>query len=106
MSCAVETIEIGPLTVGSTYRFRLEAEKDGVVWDLSAATVQLILKKPDDTETTYTATVTDGPGGVAVYDSAAVDLDVVGGWRLSWKVTDGSVIQKSLPIPFAVEAAP
>lgn len=94
------------LTVGSTYRFRLEARLNGAVWNLALATVQLLLRDPDGNTETKSATVTDPVGGIAVYDSVAADLDEAGGWRRSWKVTDGSIIQTSQTIPFSVEAAP
>ena len=97
---------IDPLTIGSTYRFRLVAKKDGVTWDLTAATISLLFRKPDGTSLTGSATVTDGPGGVAEYVCSTTDLDIIGGWRLSWKVVAGVIVQSSLPIPFSVQAAP
>lgn len=95
-----------PVTIASTNRFRLEAKKDGVIWALTSATVTLLLRKPDGTGLVKTATVTDGPGGVAEYVSLTTDLDVIGGWRRSWRVVDGAVDVRSLPIPFSVQAAP
>lgn len=95
-----------PLTVGSVYRFRLTAKKDGLVWNLTGATVQLLLRNPSGTTTTYSATVTDATAGVAEYTSAAANLDTAGGWRRSWKVTQSSIIQSSIPVQFSVQAAP
>ena len=95
-----------PLTVGSVYRFRLTAKKDGVVWNLTGATVQLLLRNPSGTTTTYAATLTEPTEGIADYTSSTGDLSVIGGWRRSWKVTQGTVIQNSLPVSFSVQAAP
>jgi len=94
------------VTVASTHRFRLEARKDGVVWDITGAAVTLLLRKPDGTNSTKSATVTDGPAGIAEYVCSTADLDVHGGWRRSWRVVDGSVDIRSLAIPFSVQASP
>ena len=94
------------LIVGSTYAWTLNAKKDGAVWDITGATVTMILRKDDGTESTKSATVTDGPAGVAVYTGLTTDLTEVGGWRRTWRVVLGAIDIKYLPIPFSVQASP
>lgn len=94
------------IVADSTHSFKLIAEKDGAVWNLSSATVELILRDPDGIETTNNATVTDGANGIASYSSAASDHSKPGNWKRTWKVTDSSIVQKSRPIPFRVTLSP
>lgn len=94
------------LTSGSTYLFVLVAKKDGETWDLSNATVQLILRDPSGTQTTKTATVFNGPAGIVRYSSPAADLSTIdtntARWARRWVITDGGIIQKSHWIEFSV----
>jgi hypothetical protein len=93
-----------PLTVGSTYRFQAKpVTKDGTTWNLSAATVQLLLRDPDGNVYTRNATVTDAANGVAEYVCTPADLNVPGTWTRRWKVTDGGVQITGDDIPFQVE---
>jgi hypothetical protein len=95
------------LATGATYAFTLNAKKDGVVWDLSAATVKFYLHDPFGNRTgPYTATVTNPTGGVAVYTSLVADIGVAGSWSRSWEVTDGAVIGHWPPVAFTVQQAP
>lgn len=95
------------LTVGSTYRFRVTVQKDSATWDLSAATVQLKMRKPAGTILTFSASlVSGGTGGIAQYESDTVDLDTAGVWRRSWWITDGDVVARSIPVSFAVISTP
>lgn len=93
-------------TIGSTYDFQLTALKDGAVWDLSMAVVQLLFRKPDGTIVTKAAVVISGPTGTARYINLVTDLDVAGAWTRAWKVTDGAVVQISEPISMKVVASP
>lgn len=94
------------LTSGSTYLFVLIARKDGAIWDLSDATVQLILRDPEGTESTKSAVIVNGPAGIARYSSPVTDLDITDiqqtKWARRWKITDGSIVQKSHWIEFSV----
>ena len=94
------------LTVGSTYDFILNAKKDGVTWNITGATVTVVFRKPDASQVTRSATVTDGPNGVAAYAGTTTDLDVIGGWRRTWRVVLGAIDLRYIPIPFSVQAAP
>jgi hypothetical protein len=94
------------LTVGSTYNFQLTATKDGRVWDLSQASVQLLLTDPAGNVTARAATVTNGPAGLASYNTLPADLLQEGSWRRAWKVLDGGVVLTGRHIPFSVEASP
>lgn len=95
------------LTSGSTYLFVLVARKDGVIWDLTSATVVLILRDPDLVESQKTATVFNGPAGIARYSAPVTDIDAVDTvgkpkWARRWVITDGSIVQKSHWIEFSV----
>lgn len=94
------------LVLGSTYNFKLTAKKDGVVWNITSATVNLYLKKPTGTILTKTATVTSGSSGIAEFTCSTSDLDTAGIWSRSWKVTEGSTVQESAPILFVVVDSP
>jgi len=94
------------LVAGSAYRFELNARKDGALWNLTGLTVKLILKKPDLSESEKTATVTDGPNGVARYASVAADLDVTGEWFRTWEITELAKPYRDRPISFLVEDSP
>lgn len=98
------------LVVGSTYRFTPNEDggitKDGDVWDLSSATVKIYFRRPDGTSFSATATVSSGPLGLAYYDCSTDDLDTAGEWTRTWEVTDGAVVQRLGPIPFAVIDSP
>lgn len=80
-------------TTGSTHRFRLLATKDGEVWDLTGANVQLYLIKPDEvTILVKSATLIFPAEGIAEYTTLTTDLDVTGAWQRQWKVTQGPLV--------------
>lgn len=57
-------------------------------------TTQFILKKPDGTKLTKTATfTTDGTDGYLQYTLADGDLDVAGDWELQVNLVNGSTSQ-------------
>lgn len=92
-----------PIIVGDTVDFTLNAKKDGVIWDITDGTVTLTLKKPDSTILgPYTATVSNGPGGVAHYQVSNSILDESGDWSRQWKVTKSGVELKTRTIRFQV----
>lgn len=90
-------------TTGSVYAFELEALKDGVVWDITGAAVSLWLTDPAGTEAEKTATVTDGPAGLAAYTTLETDFDRRGTWLRQWCVGVGGVVQWWTPQSFWVE---
>lgn len=100
--------------IGNTHQFLLTAKKLAydaaafavldAVWDLTTATVTLIFVKPDGTLVTKTASITNGPKGLAQYTTTTTDLDTVGDWQRYWRVIDGSVDLRSGPITFTVTA--
>lgn len=97
-----------PLTIGSTYRFAPDGAitRDGAPWDLTGATVTVLLKAPSGAITTLTATVDDAAGGLAHADNATGDLSERGTWTRSWKVEQSGVVLISVPVPFEVVEAP
>ena len=91
------------LTLGSTYTFKLSVTKDGVIWNLVGATVNLILANPSGIKTTIPA---GGPynGGASANWTAA---GLTGEWLRAWDVTDaGGVRVISDPIGFNVISSP
>jgi hypothetical protein len=92
------------ITVGSTHRFRPLSgfKKDGVVWDITGATVTIIFTKPDGTQVTKSATLVTPGSGIAEYVTLTADFDVAGTWYYKWRVVQGSVDLATEPIPFAV----
>ncbi len=82
---AANEIRVGD--IGTKFQVTI---KDGAsVVDISSAisTKQIILKKPDGTKLTNTATFSsDGEDGVMHYTTVDGDLDVAGVWKLQGKV--------------------
>lgn len=73
--------------------------EDGVVLDISTATVKsIIVKKPNGTTTTYTAIfLTDGTDGKIYYDTVAGDLDSAGTYKTQGQISiDGGVYRSSV----------
>jgi len=65
--------------------------EDGAAYDISSATtLQIIIKKPDTTTLTKTASFfTDGTDGKMVYISVSGDFDVPGYYKIQGKVIIG-----------------
>ena len=81
---AANEVRVGD--IGTRFKVTL---KDGasVVSISSATTKQIILKKPDGTKLTKSATFSsDGTDGIMYYDTVSGDLDVAGVWKLQGKV--------------------
>lgn len=81
---AANEVRVGD--IGTRFKVTL---KDGasVVSLSSATTKQIILKKPDGTKLTKSATFSsDGADGIMYYDTVSGDLDVAGVWKLQGKV--------------------
>lgn len=107
------SVQATPLTLGSTYQHLskdlvtgLGIKKNGVVWDLTGATVSVIFERPDETEFTRVATITDAANGLASYTNPAGELDVIGTWTKCWQVVQGSISIRSLPETFLVKDSP
>lgn len=79
-------IEVHKDDVGT--RFELTFKDDGVVVDVSSATVkQVIFEKPDGTILTKNADfVNDGVDGKIEYVTVTDDIDAAGTWKLQGKV--------------------
>lgn len=92
------------MVVGNTYIFRLTATKDGVIWDLTGASVKFGLVSSSGVLSTKTATITNAVGGIAEYVSVVSDLNAAGIWIRSWQIEQGALVQESVPLSFAVIA--
>lgn len=90
------------ITKGSTHRFQLTATKDGVVWDLTGATVTLYLIDTAGVQTNYTATISDPTAGVAYYDVSTSVLNQSGQWARAWRVVQSGVTLWSVRTGFYV----
>lgn len=95
------------LTLNSTYRFKLAARKDNAVWDLTGASVYLLMQLPDGTSISRVGTILVAADGTAKYDSLTTgDLTIEGRYLRSWRVVQGGVDIASTPTPFWVLARP
>src|SRR5262245_36180002 len=94
------------LTKNSTYEWFLTATKDGVVWDLTGATVTLLLLDPDGTTATKSASLVVPASGTAKYVGTTTDLPKAGNWSRAWRVVQGVIDVTGLPIPFTVIKSP
>lgn len=74
----------------STKEFRQTISKNGAPWDLSAATVSWVARRPDGTYLTRAATIVAPASGVVSYVAADDEL-TPGVWSYRWFVTDGPV---------------
>lgn len=77
--------------IGLAIRLRVK-DNDGVVVDLSSATVKkYYIKKPDRTETSVTTSLyTDGTDGILSYATVLGDLDQVGIYEIEAYLEFGS----------------
>lgn len=86
-------------------RLICEIQEDDVVLDVSTASSKtIIIKKPDDTKLTNTATfLIDGADGLIYCDTVAGDLDIPGLYRVQAIVIIGSGTYHSEIKSFLVE---
>jgi hypothetical protein len=73
-----------------TYVFRLTASKDGVTWDLTGATVTLILRRRGSSAVILAAPLVSASAGTAAYTTLTTDL-APGAWYLAWRVVQGAI---------------
>ena len=94
------------LTVGSTFLFVHVAYKDGLIWDLSSATVTLSLRDPNGAIVVNSATILSGPAGLVQYVGVVGDITMTDQgqrkWARRWNITDGAIVQHSHWIEFSV----
>lgn len=89
---------------GGTYTFKLVASKDGVVWDITGATIYLVLRRGRSIVSRFAATITNASGGIAQYTTTTEDLKA-GNYLCSWQVSQGSIVVESPSVPFPVADA-
>lgn len=97
-----------PAVVASTtVRFQVNGlKKDGVVYDLTGATVTLLLRDPAGTLHTKSATIVSGPLGSVRYDTTTSDITTPGQWKRAWRVVHNGLDLISLPVSFVVVTSP
>lgn len=96
-----------PLTVGSTYEWDLnQAKKNGVVWDLTGATVTILLKRPSGgwSELAITS-LYDPTNGRGKRAGDGSELTEAGTWQRVWRIRQGAIDIRYPPISFVVKAA-
>jgi hypothetical protein len=94
----ISTTAPGEITVGSQPTLELRAKKNGIIWDLTALTVQLLARRPDGVLDTVTAST--GPG----FASVTYQFSQVGTYSLAFSVP--SVPFTTLPVPQIVVSGP
>lgn len=89
--------------VGSTVDFTAYAVKDGEVWDITGASVELHLRSPAGVwADALEAEVSDGEAGVAHYAGDGTELSSSGWWSLQWRFVLGGIDLRSDEIKFRV----
>lgn len=96
------------ITTASTFEFLLTATKNGVVWDLSGATVTIFFQQPDGINLAgKPATILVPAAGTASYVTTTTDITIPGQWYVCWQVSQAGVVINSKPIPiFVVDVPP
>ena len=92
MSATAE-ITIDRINVAGVDRIRATITKDGSAWNLSSGSVVATFHPPTGSSFDRTMTAESAAGGIFYYDTAVADITVVGWWRVSIKVTDGTVVK-------------
>ena len=97
MASQIHIGDVGTTLVGTVL-------DDGSAVDISSASVlQMIIKKPDQTTLTKTASLnTDGTDGKMKYVTVTDDIDQVGNWKIQGKVVIGSATYYSSVSTFKV----
>ena len=97
MASQIHVGDIGTTLVGTVL-------DDGAVVDISSASsMQMIIKRPDQTTMTKTASnYTDGTDGKMKYVTVTDDIDQVGNWKIQGKVVIGSATYYSSVSTFKV----
>ena len=97
MASQIHVGDIGTTLIGTVL-------DDGAVVDISsAASMQMIIKRPDQTTMTKTASnYTDGTDGKMKYVTVTDDIDQVGNWKIQGKVVIGSATYYSSVSTFKV----
>lgn len=91
----------------STYTLEGTFTEDALPYDLTGATVTVILRRPDDTEVTLSASAASpATGGVAECQIDTTDLDQEGVWHRCWRVVKGGDDRRSGPTAFLVTTSP
>ncbi len=94
------------LVVGSQYNFLDVITRNGVIWDLTGATVTIYFKRPDATTFSFTGTLTTPTSGQVSYQCATTDLNQAGQWTRAWKVVLNGVTYWTVPTSFQVVVSP
>lgn len=100
---------VGPVVVGSTYRWFPTFLKDGAIYDLTGTTITVNFLDPNGAVHSFAMGIVDALAGTALYQNDATLFTNIGEsgsqfaqWYRSYKVKIGSVVLESAPIPFPV----
>jgi hypothetical protein len=91
----------------STYSVTGTFTEAGVAYDLTGATVTLLMRRPDGTEVSFAAEVSSpATAGIAVAEIDTDDLDQEGVWGRAWRVVKGGDDRRGGPTKFLVTVSP
>ena len=92
------------IVVGGTYTWPATILKDGVAWNLTAATVKLYFWPGDLSvaATAVTADATSATTGIVSVTNPTTTFDRTGAWFYAWKIIDGGIRVEQVPVTFGV----
>jgi len=99
----------GKIHVGDCPTWRdVIKDQDGVIVDISTATIKMVFRKPSGAAVLKTAVLTgDGTDGEMEYTALTTDLDQAGQWQRQSKVQIGTDVWRTVKDRFWVyEALP
>ena len=102
------TTGLKPQTIGSVRTFEWSGLRNGLPWDITGGTAQVILSDPNGNQTTLTATV--GASGFSARANWVV-VAPAGTWTRAWRIQDSGMVgdgtyDYSEPITFEVLSSP
>jgi hypothetical protein len=102
-TCGVETSDIQKDAIGAIIELTIQQKGSIINISSASATKQIILKKPDNTKLTKTASfTTDGTDGKLQYITIAGDIDQIGDWQAQAYIVMVGFIGYTSPITFTV----
>lgn len=100
---------VGPVVVGSTYKWSPTFLKDGAICDLTGATITVNFLDPAGVVHSFALSIISAAAGTAFYTNLTTLFTTTGmsgtreaQWYRSYKVVVGSVTLESRGIPFMV----
>ena len=94
----------GPIVAGSTYKWSPTFIKDGVIYDLTGATIIVSFLPPTGSAQTFSMSILSASAGTATYTNLTTLFTnaLAGQWSRSYRVTLSGVVLESKEIAFQV----